>query len=183
MQYIPDSRIKDLSVKYAELEMTLGEIDRARAIFQYGSQHCDPGKVSYVTSDLCVSLRTWVCGWRLLRCGVQDNNLWSKWHGFEVRHGNEDTFREMLRIKRSVQLQVCALLAAVLWVCVCERDRVYVAAWPDLLVCVKGDGGKVLKRLADAMTHPPTVHAAACQHDGHGGRPHPERAGCETAKD
>jgi len=46
MQYIPDSRIKDLSVKYAELEMTLGEIDRARAIFQYGSQHCDPGKVS-----------------------------------------------------------------------------------------------------------------------------------------
>jgi pre-mRNA-splicing factor SYF1 len=57
MQYIPDSRIKDLSVKYAELEMTLGEIDRARAIFQYGSQHCDPGK---------------------------DNALWGKWHGFEV---------------------------------------------------------------------------------------------------
>ena len=27
------------------------------------------------------------------------------WHDFEVRHGNEDTFREMLRIKRSVQAQ------------------------------------------------------------------------------
>lgn len=46
MQFVPDSRIKDLCVKYAELEMTLGEIDRARAVFQYGSQHCDPGKVS-----------------------------------------------------------------------------------------------------------------------------------------
>ena len=45
MQFVPDSRIKDLSVKYADLEMTLGEIDRARAIFQYGSQHSDPGKV------------------------------------------------------------------------------------------------------------------------------------------
>ena len=34
MQYVPDSRIKDLCVKYADLEMTLGEIDRARAIFR-----------------------------------------------------------------------------------------------------------------------------------------------------
>jgi pre-mRNA-splicing factor SYF1 len=28
---------------------------------------------------------------------------WKKWHDFEVSHGNEETFREMLRIKRSVQ--------------------------------------------------------------------------------
>jgi hypothetical protein len=34
MQHVPDSRIKDLCVKYAELEMTLGEIDRARGIFR-----------------------------------------------------------------------------------------------------------------------------------------------------
>jgi pre-mRNA-splicing factor SYF1 len=27
------------------------------------------------------------------------------WHDFEVKHGNEDTFREMLRIKRSIQAQ------------------------------------------------------------------------------
>ena len=30
---------------------------------------------------------------------------WKEWQEFEVRHGNEDTFREMLRIKRSVQAQ------------------------------------------------------------------------------
>ena len=28
---------------------------------------------------------------------------WSTWHDFEVAHGNEDTFREMLRVKRSVE--------------------------------------------------------------------------------
>ena len=27
------------------------------------------------------------------------------WQEFEIRYGNEDTFREMLRIKRSVQAQ------------------------------------------------------------------------------
>lgn len=26
------------------------------------------------------------------------------WHDFEVAHGNEETFREMLRTKRSVQM-------------------------------------------------------------------------------
>lgn len=32
-------------------------------------------------------------------------SFWKAWQDFEVRHGNEDTFREMLRIKRSVQAQ------------------------------------------------------------------------------
>merc|ERR1712216_309956 len=32
-------------------------------------------------------------------------SLWKAWHNFEVQHGNEETFREMLRIKRSVQAQ------------------------------------------------------------------------------
>jgi len=31
--------------------------------------------------------------------------FWKAWQEFEVHHGNEDTFREMLRIKRSVQAQ------------------------------------------------------------------------------
>lgn len=38
-------------------------------------------------------------------------DFWQTWKEFEVRHGNEDTMREMLRIKRSVQAtyntQVC----------------------------------------------------------------------------
>jgi hypothetical protein len=31
--------------------------------------------------------------------------FWKIWHDFEVRHGNEQTFYEMLRIRRSVQAQ------------------------------------------------------------------------------
>lgn len=65
-------------MKYAELETKLGEIDRARGIFSHGSQMSDP--------------RT-------------SKTYWKAWQEFEVRHGNEDTFREMLRIKRSVQAQ------------------------------------------------------------------------------
>ena len=29
--------------------------------------------------------------------------FWQTWKEFEMKHGNEDTVREMLRIKRSVQ--------------------------------------------------------------------------------
>ena len=65
-------------MKFAELETKLGEIDRARGIFSHGSQMSDP--------------RT-------------SKSYWKAWQEFEVRHGNEDTFREMLRIKRSVQAQ------------------------------------------------------------------------------
>ncbi|KAK3015443.1 hypothetical protein RJ639_007775 [Escallonia herrerae] len=66
---------KIICVKYAELEKSLGEIDRARDIFKYASRLTDPRS---------------------------DADFWNKWHEFEVQHGNEDTFREMLRIKRSV---------------------------------------------------------------------------------
>ena len=65
-------------MNYAQLEVKLGEIDRARGAFSYGSQMSDP---------------------RIAK------SYWKAWQEFEVRHGNEDTFREMLRIKRSVQTQ------------------------------------------------------------------------------
>jgi pre-mRNA-splicing factor SYF1 len=33
-------------------------------------------------------------------------NFWSEWNSFEIETGSEDTFRGMLRIKRSVQAQL-----------------------------------------------------------------------------
>ncbi|KAK9707214.1 hypothetical protein RND81_07G180400 [Saponaria officinalis] len=72
---LPDKDVKTMCMKYAELEKSLGEIDRARAIYTYASQFADP--------------RT-------------DPDFWTKWNDFEVQHGNEDTFREMLRIRRTV---------------------------------------------------------------------------------
>jgi len=58
------------------MERKLGEIDRARAIYVHCSQICDP---------------------------KSNAKFWQIWKEFEVAHGNEDTVREMLRIKRSVQ--------------------------------------------------------------------------------
>ncbi|KAJ7968473.1 pre-mRNA-splicing factor SYF1 [Quillaja saponaria] len=72
---LPDKDVKTMCLKYAELEKSLGEIDRARGIYVFASQFSDPRS---------------------------DPEFWNKWHDFEVQHGNEDTFREMLRIKRSV---------------------------------------------------------------------------------
>lgn len=72
---LPDDDVKTMCVKYAELERGVGEFDRARSILTYASQLADP--------------RT-------------DLHFWNSWHAFEVQHGNEDTFREMLHIKRSV---------------------------------------------------------------------------------
>merc|ERR1719232_2160029 len=69
-----DSRT--MCIRFAEMETKLGEIDRARAIYSHASQMCDPR----VTAE-----------------------FWQVWKDFEVKHGNEDTLREMLRIKRSVQ--------------------------------------------------------------------------------
>merc|ERR1719321_2105125 len=76
IENLPQDRIKDACVRYAKMETMLGEVDRARAIYTHGSQFCDPRK---------------------------EEEFWKTWRSFEVQHGNEDTFRDMLRIKRSVQ--------------------------------------------------------------------------------
>ncbi|KAI8139847.1 hypothetical protein BJV82DRAFT_672217 [Fennellomyces sp. T-0311] len=78
IESLPDKDVRPMCLKYAELERKLGEIDRARAIYGYASQFFDP---------------------------KTQPTFWQTWHDFEVQHGNEDTFKEMLRIKRSVQAQ------------------------------------------------------------------------------
>ncbi len=75
---LPDKEAKVMCLKFAEMERRLGEIDRARAIYGHASQFADPRV---------------------------DKGFWDTWEKFEVAHGNEDTFKEMLRIKRSVAAQ------------------------------------------------------------------------------
>jgi pre-mRNA-splicing factor SYF1 len=75
---LPDRQTAEICLRFATLERKLGEIDRARAIYAHASQFCDPRV---------------------------NPNFWSEWNSFEIETGSEDTFREMLRIKRSVQAQ------------------------------------------------------------------------------
>ncbi|CAG0892203.1 unnamed protein product [Cyprideis torosa] len=76
IEALPDAQAREMGLRFADLERKLGEIDRARAIYAHCSEMCDPR----VTAE-----------------------FWQTWKDFEVKHGNEDTIREMLRIKRSVQ--------------------------------------------------------------------------------
>ena len=78
LEDLPDQQTAKMCLRFAALERKLGEIDRARAIYAHASQFCDP--------------RT-------------NPEFWAEWHAFEIDTGSEDTFREMLRIKRSVQAQ------------------------------------------------------------------------------
>jgi pre-mRNA-splicing factor SYF1 len=65
-----------MCLDFAKMETSLHEVDRARAVLAYGAQLADPRRFP---------------------------EYWARWHEFEVSHGNEETFREMLRVKRSVQ--------------------------------------------------------------------------------
>ncbi|CAK8697921.1 unnamed protein product [Clavelina lepadiformis] len=76
IELLPDDHARDFCQRFADLERKLGEIDRARAVYGHCSQMCDPRTTA---------------------------SFWDAWKDFEVKHGNEDTVREMLRIKRSVQ--------------------------------------------------------------------------------
>ena len=67
-----------MCLRFATMERKLGEIDRARGIYAHASQFCDPRV---------------------------NPKFWAEWNSFEIETGSEDTFREMLRIKRSVQAQ------------------------------------------------------------------------------
>lgn len=78
LESLPNRQTAQMCLRFASLERKLGEIDRARAIYAHASQFCDPRV---------------------------DPKFWTEWNAFEIETGSEDTFREMLRIKRSVQAQ------------------------------------------------------------------------------
>ena len=72
---LSDGLTRQLAVKFAALECKMGELDRARILYAHAAQFSNPAK---------------------------EPGFWEEWNSFEVRHGNEDTFREMLRVKRSI---------------------------------------------------------------------------------
>lgn len=73
---VPAAQSIDFALKYAAMEEQLGEVQRARALYLHMAPQCDA---------------------RVF--GV----FWERWGEFEARCGDEQTFREMLRVKRSVQ--------------------------------------------------------------------------------
>lgn len=64
------------ALAHSALEEQLNELPRARALFIHIAQFCDPR--------------------------AYEQSFWQIWQEFETRNGDESSFREMLRIKRSV---------------------------------------------------------------------------------
>jgi len=63
------------------MEKKLGEIDRARAIYMHLSQFYNPKVTEF------------------------QEKFWSVWEQFEVMHGSEETFKDFLKIQRSVTVK------------------------------------------------------------------------------
>ena len=74
IENLSDKQALEMCIRFADLERKLGEIDRARSIYSHCSAFCDP-------------------------MGKEGELFWSTWKEFEIKHGNEDTIKEMLRIK------------------------------------------------------------------------------------
>ena len=78
IEKLEDAPAAELCQDFAKMETTLQEIERARAVLTYGAQMADPRR---------------------------NPEYWKTWNEFEIEHGNEETFREMLRVKRTVEAQ------------------------------------------------------------------------------
>ncbi|CAN6208124.1 unnamed protein product [Urochloa humidicola] len=74
---LTDEDARVMCVRFADLETGLGEVRRARALYVYASGFSDPGA---------------------------HPDFWRRWNQFEVAHGDESTFREMLRLKRTMAI-------------------------------------------------------------------------------
>lgn len=72
--------VLEFAVRYAAMESQLGESDRARGIYMHACQIADPRRKGFFEI------------------------FWKSWNDFELEHGTEDSFRDMLREKRNVQL-------------------------------------------------------------------------------
>jgi pre-mRNA-splicing factor SYF1 len=70
-----------MALRFAKMERKLGEVDRARAIYQHASQFCNP------------------------RVRANEDAFWAIWEKFEIYHGNEDTYADYMRTKRTVELR------------------------------------------------------------------------------
>lgn len=78
IQELNDDSTCSMCIEFAAMETKLGEIDRARVIYIHASQYVDPKK--------------------------DQHKFWTHWRNFEELYGNEDTFRDMLRMKRSAEV-------------------------------------------------------------------------------
>ena len=73
IQDMQDDDTRAIALEFIEFELENGEIDRARELYGWTSQFCHP---------------------------ILNKQFWDDWQSFEVKYGNEETFKEYLRNKK-----------------------------------------------------------------------------------
>ena len=74
-----DTLVVELCIQYARLETEVNQIERARKVFEHAAQFANPNR-------------------------TEMNDLWEKWKDFEIDHGSEATYKDMKRVRRSVEV-------------------------------------------------------------------------------
>ncbi|QLL30722.1 hypothetical protein HG536_0A05370 [Torulaspora globosa] len=79
IQSLPNSKVIKFAIEFADTEATLGEIERARGIMKCAAQLLPPGRNAL---------------------------LWESWDEFEVRYGDRESYKEMLKLKRRLEKEM-----------------------------------------------------------------------------
>lgn len=77
LELLSGEALVPIGIEFAGVERRLGEIDRARSVFRYLTQFVEPA--------------------------FDDGRLWVNWEKFEIECGNEDTYKELVRLKKATQ--------------------------------------------------------------------------------
>ena len=101
IEVLPDAQTAKMCLRFASLERKLGEIDRARAIYAHASQFCDPRTNAAFWTEWNAFESAWPFSLYFPLLSLTDLHVSRPPPTVET--GSEDTFREMLRIKRAVQ--------------------------------------------------------------------------------
>ncbi|SCU88894.1 LANO_0D03378g1_1 [Lachancea nothofagi CBS 11611] len=75
IQTLPNSKVIAFVLGFAQIEESLSNIERARAVMNYGAHLLHP---------------------------AANVSLWDFWSDFELRHGDKTSYKEMLRMKREL---------------------------------------------------------------------------------
>ena len=76
---VPSDRSSSYIISFAEVEVILGEVVRAREILKYGSTLLPP---------------------------VRNGMLWSYWETFELNNGDKQTYKDMIKLKMKLELEM-----------------------------------------------------------------------------
>ena len=77
LEVLEGEALVPVGIEFANVEKRVGEIDRARGVFRYLGQFSEPN--------------------------VDEFGLWKSWEAFEIEFGNEDTYKELIRLRKFTQ--------------------------------------------------------------------------------